>query len=520
MEKRNHFKTLTLSLLSALVLCGCGGTDNNNTLNIRGVKLGYGVDWMKNIIAAYQNKTGNKVKLTTLDGQAGVEALQGEIEAGGEKNTDIYFSRITDFYKFAYQDFFVDLTDLYTQKDPISGKSIEERTEKDFLNAYKVNNKYVGLSWANGVFGIIKNNIIWDALNLTDDDIPQTTDELISLCKRVANLEYKYDGNQIYPFVYSYESEYYSTLFPTWFSQYEGSENMNYFNNGIDPDDPVGSELHHTSNFYVRDGIVESLKVIEDLLIKNTNFHHPRSKSYQFSTAQNDFLRNKTSLFMVNGSWLESETTVKDYKIEFIDTPIVSSIINNGKIKTIKDDETLSLVVKYVRGINKEKPAGVSEEDIEIIKDAVNCGSLVRSGVDHHLVVSKKSKKIDLAKDFLKFMYSDEGLSIYRNTMNGGTLSTKPATPFTDDSNVSAFKANVNKKLEEGNFTDYEAQVPCKLYCYGGINRYCTNGLGNFGGNAIKAMVDFEKTPQEIFNLNKKFLDDNWASILKESGLQ
>ena len=517
---KKTMKGLTLASLLAVLLCGCGGKSDPNTLTIKGVKLGYGTKWMEDIIQGFQAKTGKKVKLKTYDGQAGIESLQGVINAGGD-NTDIFFTKITGFYKLAYQNYFEDLTDVYTEKDTSTGLSIEDRTNAHFLKAYKVDDKYVGISWANGVFGILKNNTLWKAMGLTDEDIPYTTEELYALCDKVVAMQYKYNNQfDISPMVYSYESEYYSTLFPTWFSQYEGSENMAYFNEGIDPDDPIGSQEHYTSNFYVREGITESLNVIYDLVVKNKDYQHPRSKTYQFSIAQNDFLRNKVSLMMVNGSWLETETSVTDYDVEFMDTPIISSIIDNGRITTIKDDATLSKVVKYCRGVTTEKPAGVSDSDIEVVKDAIKCGSLCRSGVDHQMVVSKKSKNIELAKEFIKYMYSDEGLAIYRKTMNGGVLATSPSKPFTDDTEISAFKANVNKKIEEDNFTDYEIQVPSKIFCYGGINRYCTNGLGNFGNNALKAMVDFKKTPQDVFNLNKKFLDDNWASILKEAGLQ
>lgn len=515
------FKLCSLSMLSAFVLCGCGGGGaSTTTLTIRGVKLGYGIEWMEKIIEGYTAKTGNKVVLKTQDGQSGIETIQGVLKAGGEKGTDIYFSRITDFYKMAYEDNFVDLTDVYTEKDSKTGKSIEDRTNQAFLDAFKVNGKYVGFAWANGIFGFVRNNTLWNALGFTDADMPYTTDEFFALCDRINEKAFEYNGNRIYPLVYSYESEYYTSMYPTWYSQYEGSENVKYFNEGIDPDDPIGSAEHHTSNFFVRDGIVESLKVIEKLVKMENGYQHPKVMSYEFKAMQNDFLRNKTAVFMPNGSWLDTETNVTDYDVEFIDTPIVSSIIDNGRIDSIKDDATLSSVVKYVRGVTNEKPVGVSDNDIEVIRDAVSCGSFNRSGFDHHMVVSKKSQKIGLAKDFLKYMFSDEGLNIFRKTMNGGVLSTDPANGYSDEGvTVTPLKQNVAKKLKEGNIGFYSTQVPCKLFCYGGINRYCSNGLGNVGKNAIKAMVSFKKTPQEIFNMNKDYLDKNWASILKQAGL-
>lgn len=516
--KNKKIKLLMASSFISLGLVSCSTSkDTSDTLKIEGVKLGYGVKWMEDIVSAFTTKTGIKVNFQAVDGQAGVEALQAKIKAGGD-GTDIFFSRITDFYKLAYQGNFVDVSDVWTSKDE-DGKSIEDRTEQCFIDANKIGDKYVSFSWANGVIGIVRNNTIWNALGLKDDDIPYTTDEFITLCEKVRQKEFKYEGNQIYPLVYSYESEYYTSLLPIWFAQYEGSKNMEYFNEGIDPDDPEASKEHHTSSFYARDGIVESLQVAQDLLVNN-DFHHPKSKNYQFESCQNDFLRNKTALFMANGSWLDTETNVKSYDASFINMPIVSSIIDNGRISSIKDDKTLSEVVKFIRGVNKEKPSSVSDEDVEIVKDAVQNGSYLRSGCDHQLVICSNSKKIDLAKQFVKYMYSNEGLSIFHKSMNGGVLGSKPSNGYSDSGiQISNFKKNVNEALKENNILAYNFQVPAKIFCYGGINRTFANGLGNVGDNCIKAMVSFNKSPSEVLNLNMDYLNKNWATILKQSGL-
>ena len=516
--KNKNVKLLLLSSLLSLGLVSCGNdVDSSTTLKIEGVKLGYGVKWMEDIVSSFTDKTGIKVNFKAVDGQAGVETLQQKIKAGGD-GTDIFFSRITDFYKLAYQGNFVDVSDVWTNKDD-NGLSIEDRTEQCFIDANKIDGKYVSFSWANGVFGILRNNTIWNALGLTDNDIPYTTDEFITLCQKVKDKEFSYEGSQIYPLVYSYETEYYTSLLPAWFAQYEGSENMSYFNEGIDPDDVEGSKEHHVSSFYARDGIVEALQVTQDLLVNN-DFHHPKSKNYQFESCQNDFLRNKTALFMANGSWVDTETSVKNFDASFIPTPIVSSIIDNGRITSIKDDKTLSNVIKYVRGLTNEKPASISDSDIEVIKDAVKNGSYLRSGCDHQLVISSNSKKIEMAKQFVKFMYSDEGLSIFHRSMNGGMLGTKPSNGYDDTGiNVSSFKRNVNQVLKENNIFAYNIQVPAKIYCYGGINRIFANGLGNVGDNCVKAMVTFKKSPNEVLNMNMDYLNKNWAAILKQSGL-
>lgn len=513
---KNKILLLTVSL-SGIALASCTqNKDDPNTLIIEGAKLGYGVKWMEYIVSSFESDTGTKVKFTSYDGQSGIESLQGKIKAGGD-GTDIFFSKITDYYKLGYQGFFADVSDVYTSKE--NGKSIEERTSSQFLEANKIDGKYIGFNWANGVFGYIRNNTIWNAMGLTDEDIPYTTDEMVALCKKVAERQFSYEGNQIYPLVYSYESEYYTTILPIWFNQYEGSENMAYFNEGLDPEDPEGSATHHASSFFARDGISEALNVVNEILVENPSFHHPKSKNYQFQSAQNDFLRNKTALFMVNGSWLDSETTISSYDVSFMNTPIISSLINSDRISTISDDATLSATVKYVRGVTSTKPANVSDEDIEVVKDAVENGSYMRSGIDHQLVICSNSKRMDLAKKFVSYMYSDKGLEIYHKSTNGGILGTVPNNGYSTDVETSPFKANVNKALEENNVCSYQVQVPSRLFCYGGINRVFANGLGDFGSNCVKAMVSFNKTPIEVYNINQNYLDRNWSSILNQAGL-
>ncbi|MCI7058076.1 MAG: extracellular solute-binding protein, partial [Mollicutes bacterium] len=143
--KNKKIKLLMASSFISLGLVSCSTSkDTSDTLKIEGVKLGYGVKWMEDIVSAFTTKTGIKVNFQAVDGQAGVEALQAKIKAGGD-GTDIFFSRITDFYKLAYQGNFVDVSDVWTSKDE-DGKSIEDRTEQCFIDANKIGDKYVSFS--------------------------------------------------------------------------------------------------------------------------------------------------------------------------------------------------------------------------------------------------------------------------------------------------------------------------------------------------------------------------------------
>ncbi len=511
--KTNLKKIMALLLavvLAASVLAGCGGKGEGggeaakNSLKVTVAKLGYGDQWLRDLAAAYEAKTGTKVEIVSKIGDSGLSAIKGEMQSQAA-DTDIFFTRAQEFFKSIYKGAvniggtnydceFADLTDVWNSKAAdTESKTILEKMDPAFEEYYNVDGKYYGMPWANGVMGIVRNNNVWNELGLTDEDMPLTTDELFALCDQV-----KAKGKA--PFIYSLEAEYYSSgVAPILFSQYEGSESMSYFNNGLDP---MGES---SSNLYAFDGQVESLKVIQQLIDNNNGYQHSISASSSFTDMQSTFLLNE-ALFCVNGAWLETEMgdAYKDSNIEFVKMPVISSLIN--RLETVSDDATLAAVVAHVDG-NGEAPAGVSEEDIAIVRDARQ-NSYVRSGFDHTALVPAYTDKLDIAKDFLKFMYSDEGLNIYYKATNGNQLPLENTTGYDSSVAVSQFRENINGILAEGQICEYDAFVKAKIYAIGGVSRYWYNGSGNF----VRALLEGQ-TPEAICVINNDYLKSNWSSL-------
>ncbi len=508
--KANFKKLVALMLIAILilpVLAGCNQQSNKvdeNALVITVAKLGYGDQWLKDLAAAYEAKTGTKVQIFSKIGDVGLSAIKGEMQSQASE-TDIFFTRAQEFFKSIYKGAvniggtnyaceFADLTDVWNSKASDSeSKTILEKMDPAYEEYYNVDGKYYGLPWANGVMGIVRNINVWNKLGLTDGDMPLTTDELFALCDKV-----KAQGTA--PFIYSLESEYYSSgLAPIWFSQYEGSESMKFFNNGLDP---VGE---NSSNLYAYDGQVEALKVIERLVNNDNGYQHEFSTSLNFTDMQSTFLLDE-ALFCVNGAWLETEmgNAFKGANIDFIKMPVISSLIN--RLETVTDDATLSAVIKHVDG-NGEAPAGVSEEDIAIVRDARH-NAYTRSGFDHTALVPAYSNKLNEAKDFLKFMCSDEGLSIYYKSTNGNQLPIENTTGYPTDVEISQFRQSINELLAEGHICEYDAYVKAKIYAIGGVSRYWYNGSGNF----VRALIE-GKTPESICITNNDYLKNNWNSL-------
>lgn len=494
-------------MMAVSMLTGCGGGKNKvdkDALVITVAKLGYGEEWLRQLAKAYEEKTGTKVEIVSKIGDSGLSAIKGEMQSQASE-TDIFFTRAQEFFKSIYKGAvningtnydceFADLTDVWNSKASDSeSKTILEKMDPAFEEYYNVDDKYYGLPWANGVMGIVRNKNVWDKLGLKDSDMPLTTDQMFALADSV-----KAKGTA--PFIYSLEAEYYSSgVAPILFAQYEGSESMKYFYNGLDP---VGES---SSNLYAYDGQVEALKVVEKLVNNNNGYQHSMSASSSFTDMQSTFLLDE-ALFCVNGAWLETEMgdAYAGANIDFIKMPVISSLIN--KLDTVNDDATLAAVVNYVDG-NGEAPAGVSEDDIAIVKDARE-NSYVRSGFDHTALVPAYTNKLDEAKDFLKFMFSDEGLNIYYKATNGNQLPAENATGYSDDVEVSPFRENINALLAEGKICEYDAYVKAKVYAIGGVSKYWYNGSNNF----VRALLE-GKTPEAICATNNDYLKDNWSSI-------
>ncbi len=506
--KKNLKRIVAVALagmMTVSLFTGCAKKNkiNKDALVITVAKLGYGDAWLYDLAKAYEEKTGTKVQVISKIGDSGLSAIKGEMQSQATE-TDIFFTRAQEFFKSIYKGAvningtnydceFADLSDVWNSKASESeSKTILEKMDPAFEEYYNVDDKYYGLPWANGVMGIVRNKNVWDNLGLTDADMPLTTDQMFALADKV-----KAQGKA--PFIYSLESEYYSSVAPVWFAQYEGSESMKYFYNGLDP---VGES---SSNLYAYDGQVEALKVVQKLIDNNNGYQHSVSASSSFTDMQSTFLLDE-ALFCVNGAWLETEMgeAYQGVNIDFIKMPVISSLIN--RLETVNDDATLAAVVKYVDG-NGEAPAGVSEADIAIVKDARN-NSYTRSGFDHTALVPAYSNKLEEAKDFLKFMYSDEGMNIYYKATNGNQLPLENTTGYPTDVKVSPFRENINVLLAEGQICEYDAYVKAKVYAIGGVSKYWYNGSNNF----VRALLE-GKTPESICATNNDYLKDNWSSI-------
>lgn len=512
---KNRILEIISICMSVIMAIGIGGGCKDkydpDAIQISISKMGYGTEWLHNIAEAYTEKTGNKVQITEEIGQDGnskiitqIESLFSSIDIAfieGSIAKDVYAGAISANGK-NYDCLYAELTDVYkSQLSEENNATIENKMDvktKDFLN---YDGKYYALPWQGGVNGIVVNNQKWRELGFGTNDIPLTTDQMFSICDTILS-------KNSTPFIYSLDDEYYTMFSPLWVAQYEGKESMELFLSGKDPDGNVSEYL------YTYDGQLKALDVMKKL-ITTDGYQHSAASSLDFSDMQSYFL-NGQAVFCVNGAWLEIEmSNYKNADIGFIRTPVISSIVEKTpSIVTAANyagatpDEMLANVIKEIdEGKTNSSYQGVIKEDYDIIKEAREI-SFLKSGTNALVVVPSYTSKLDKAKDFLKFMYSDEGLNIYYKTLNGATIPVKPTSGYTSEVTLSTFRQTINKAETDNLVFDYSSKA--KIFTAGGVNMYFRNGSGT-----IVSQLKAGKTPEQIISANTTAIRNNWSNIKK-----
>lgn len=525
-------RTLSLGLASfalvgALAGCGSGAADDPNTLILKAVDLGFGVEWLYELADAYHEKNPDvNFEITPYPGQNGIQAIQAEMESL-TGDTDIFYTRPSNYHKTIYMGAvntkagkydcaYEDLTDIWTTPfEGENGATIESKTDPRVADYLKVNGKYYGLNWADGFMGIVRNKNAWEKLGLTEDDVPLTTNQLFALCDRINASSVNTDGDQlndIAPFIYSKSEEYYTSVWAIWAFQYDGIEAENNFINGLDPAGEFSEYL------FSYPGMKKSLSFIQGLLAKDGKsykYQHKDSDSLSFTEMQSYFFLDQ-AVFCVNGSWLEIEANKgknpKQYNADFIKAPVISDLVD--RLETVEDDDKLAEVIKFVdahpdEGDNAGKPEYASDKDVERVREARSIQQS-RSARDHTAMIPAWSKKKELAKDFLKYMYSDEGLGIYYKTQGGMLPPAKTSTGTLPEITMSTFATSANDGLMAGKFTNQSFCYKSKIFNVGGVRPNFTNNCSNY------VTLFTQEKPESvdyIIKANTEYLQGRWSQI-------
>lgn len=532
--------------LTAFVSCGGGDkVDVNSSTNIDVYcfNAGYGVDWTSELLKKFVATDWVKEKYGEVTYSFDYNDIDNyfsdRMRSGSAVNKfDVLFScggvnplleeKINGEYIFD------DLSDLYDSEIPGEGVKYKEKMHPTYLSRadVKVGGKdsYRFSYWASGMSGIMYNATL---LNKLGYNIPLTTDQFISI---LADVKEKNGSSPDYPYDYaimaSAATGYWRDVLPIFWAQYEGIEEYINFYNGI-------SEGTYSKDVIKQIGRREAALTLENILDGDKGYMTGSAPIYDFKDSQTNFLMGM-GLFIAEGDWFEYETSaisggIRDagyvYDFRILKTPIISSIVNKTpSIKSlaaergITDDEALALVIKDVDAGNTAcSYATVTASDYAVIVEARN---IINSlGFNHKAVIPSYSPAKDVAKDFLLFCASDEGLATYAKYTNGGALpftydiKTKAPEVYAGISDLQKSRLEIMKKNNFGEVyitPDYN-DFPL---CYkGGFAPWVTvfnfeTAFGALSGNVNK------KTAMEVYNGDIAYWTDTlWNEVMAKANL-
>ncbi len=517
--------TLCLTVPTVGTMGGCSDSDS---LQISTLNAGYGSEWLHALVRGYQQKHP-EVEIEVNDSYYGGldKNFVGELTSG-ESDTDIYFTR-SAMYQYMqkgqnaggtyYECILEDMTSWYQGTNPYDDQTVAQKLRSDIYEAITVNKKGQNMQytvpWISNVLGLLYNTQV-----VGDRTLPNTTDELVAFCD-----DLKRAG--ITPFVDSYTSTFFTYLSEQWITQYEGLETMNRLWEGYAPNGD-----RYTAEVLTYDGILETYKVYYELLCAQNGYVHADSQDIDFTTAQNYVLDGSYKVAMMpNGDWIQREMennyTPDEIHVQFMKLPIVSSIVNKLEYRNagaVMTDEVLSQLIAAIDNgaTTKEEVASIAAiSDSDMAKLLEARGIVTGYSFGHVGYIPVYSDKKDLAKDFLYYMVSDEGLRIITQATNG---STAPYDfDYLGDATTSAcmndFSKNAYKLFRDSKYVSFEiAKNP--LFSLGGVtlnyNWTGTSFVQAFTANNTSANY---MTAEEFFLYRYNMYNAQWSKVLTSAGL-
>lgn len=428
--------SVTVMLTGMLGLAACGGEKNDpKTVYVSIINKGYGTEWIETLMQRFLKSKAEYADYSyELINSYDDETTKTSIESGSAYcNYDLVFhgggSRLIS------DEYLADLTEVY-EMDYNGGKlyeSMDNSIVSDFAHKDANGNTiYTCIPWTSGGNGILVNYEVVNAKlgkNWEQTYPCRTTNEFLQFIQALRD-------NGIQPFVIVTNRNYYSAMYETWWAQYEGLVGVENYYNARYVDVVTGDVLEGPEAF-LQQGILQSLKVMEDIFSVPANY----GEAYEnWNTMQAAYMEGKSAM-IVNGSWMNYEMTGKlNYNaidMRFIQTPVISALgaklglstftTNSGVDASdvnyvITDESKFIAVIDYVDAVangdtTAVKPTGVSDEVIETVKEARR---MVDSNIDYSdACVPAYSPKKELAINFLKWMYSEEGHKEYVDATNG-----------------------------------------------------------------------------------------------------
>lgn len=384
--------------LAGIALTSCGGTKTSSTdsktIQIYAWKSGLGINWLTSIVNAYNaSQTTYKAE---LENSTSASTILSTLTLGNSNSYDLYFSMLSNFQ---YYDEFMDMSPVLEGTAPGETTKIGDKYQRGFLDAMKDEKGTTRLlPYASCPAGIIYNTSM-----ISEDELPNTTDELEGLVTDLA-------GKGTTPWLFYNENGglngYWNYVSDTWEAQYDG---LDYHDNTLMQLKDASGNAPSKDVFTSQDGRYKALKVMEKILTPTVV--HKQCTNTNFTTVQTLFLDGEAAM-TVNGSWLMNETG-SEASVNMMKTPVISSIVE--KLENTKmSDATLSSIIKEIdAGATSSKSC--STNDFAKIKEAR--GLVYNNGSESYIFSPSYSDCQEGVIDFLKYFHSEASTLLYDETL-------------------------------------------------------------------------------------------------------
>lgn len=542
--------TVILSFSAVSLLGGCANSkktpDDEKTLEIYATSAGYGIKWIEELIPIFEDQHPGVQVVLNYD--VGVELCRNKVQAGPSANTaDLMFS-LEDFYSLVLQgdkgvtgyDYALeDLTDFLDEKDE-NGVSLRDRFLPYYLESGQVElemengefeNRDFTLPWATVYTGIVYNKALFEEHSW---QLPRTTDELIALA-------YTIKEAGVTPFVNETSTGYINYMPNCLFAQYIGAEEYFNYYNPITEDDYVYYSMTGSSK-----GRLYAMYVMDELMNPSNGLLSVTATSDDYGRAQGRLISGEGAM-IINGDWFDNEMSLTiqqakdkgiDYESGMMRIPVISALSDqlsywkvimggvesyqqayNGSAEgnnLSKCDELLAKLVDYVDGGRSGELPSVefngqtvtaTAEDADIVEKARN--TFYTYGAKHTAVIPSYASAKDLAKDFLRLLYSDTGAEIFLKNTTGGALPIKyDVFSWSGYEDSSSFQKSIYQLLSTG----YPAMQTARWRINGGLPE------------ARGIFFKYEKTDPNYISPDTYFQQDSltkeqFIEIMKNAGL-
>lgn len=560
MKKGSKILAAMLAAVTAFGVSACGNTPietgetDGKRIEVKAVIAGYGTDWLDALAARFNQiyaSEGYEVVITQTDTELNAK---NEITYPKKCTTDIFFEYnntdelINKSYSILRQKetaLLEDLSDVYNSpaiganKQP-EGKNIADRMDEGIIDNMKYRgtlpgyNGLYGIPWQGGYNGIYVNKNKLAELGYTTDNL-LTTDDLkavINSCAPEKTEAALTDPNGFFPVSWSQKSApgYWDYMFEALMAQYEGTQSYENFVNFV-PDEGTTIEKGYT--VYEKRGILESLKVVE--FFEDRDLCVPGTSSMDHITAESRVATGK-SLMVVAGDYIYKELE-KDYSQYYgnllpIKWPVISALgvkLNLcGKTHAAGEEcadcnAKLRQVVKAVdEGKTSEEivsSLGVTEAAAKAIREA-RCQYMASAGTVVASIPAYSDAKKG-AKLFLRFMYSDDGMKIFREK----TYVDLPAS-YTVEPEQSSLEF-VQKIFERDKANDvmvngsyFESPIRRSGVPEFPKQQTTVNLFTQLSYTHSQGRPNAGYTPQEIYEGNISWVKSSWGDYIRQSGLE